>query len=316
LQFTNNHVQPMPDQIDQTLAHALCVELAKMQIQPGESLTQGIFGWVARCTSHPFYYLNFHRNIHVRSLNTNATKATTDVRFPYQVISNLSYNESRSTDLYTSFSASPTSLFPLSGFGDQLNFLPISVAASAGQGLSISIAESAVGQTFEGVLMQPISADLPIQRYRVCTSIEIDDRVFLNHIISERGLYLCNAEEQNLDFSELYFFSWQNTLDQEENSAQAAHFVFRGARDANTYLGMLNGFLKPLSKKPLGIYDTFANAYYVYSRMPGPLPGVISLPMVPESEIDATLNPGKLSKPNLFEQATSVLTGYMKDHSN
>ena|GEM_PF-4340934 len=304
---SDTYLQPMPNQIDPNFARSLCAKIALMQGEP----TPAVRNWIQKCAFYPYFYLTFHKNIHVRSLNTAKTSGQSDVKWPYQVISNLSFNESQSTDLGFSIGLSPQSLFPLSGFGEALQLLPISVSGSAGQGNSTSIARNGVSQTFMNVQIIPISTDLPINRYRSCVSIAIDENYF-NHIpIKVRGFYVCDQEQQNLTFSENFYFVYQDTSSQEDASPQAAHFLFRGDRDMNTYFGLANDLIRPLESSPMIVGATFNNAYYLYSQMPGaaPLQGVITLPMAAMKDIKFNSNPGKLGKQNILQRAW-YLMGY------
>lgn len=305
LQINNSYVQPMPDQMDPTLARAFCSELAQLQqMAQSHALT-----WINRCTSYPYYYLTFFKNIHVKSLNTLKTSGTPEIKRPYQVISNLALNKSHSTDLSANLSFAPFAIFPLNGFNEVLKGVGVSVASGVSEGVSVSISQSGNAQSFMAIYMEPIITKLPINRYTTCLAIEIDPTHFPLPIKIQRGLYICDNEQQNLLFSERYYFTWQDTLAQEEASAQAAHFLFRGDRDANTFMRLVDNYVQPLRESPMVIGDVFSYAGYTYEHTAPPVPGVITLPMAQAQNIQSQQHPGVLKKPHWYQQVYSLVTG-------
>lgn len=310
LQLTNSYSQPMPDQMDRTAARALCVQLMQLQgLSQSDQMSRGLV-WVNGCTYYPYYYLSFHKNIHVTSLNTMKTSGTDDIKRPFQVISNLAFNKSRSTDMSASLGFSPTGLLPNS-YGGSFGF-------SVGEGISVSIAQSGVAQSFMAVNMQPIITHLPLSRYTTCMAVEIDSSKFLNRPIKVRGLYFCDSEKYNLSFSERFYFTWQDTSSQENASQQAFHSLFRGDRDANSFLSLVNDATTVLSdnaakNSPMIVGDIFANAGTsyrdAYARgMPGQIPGIISLPMVPTKTLQSIQTPASLKKPRWYQQLYSLVS--------
>lgn len=309
VQLTDSYTQPMPDRMDYTLARALCVQVLKLQELPDNQMMSWGVPWVRNCTFYPYYYLSLHKNIHVKSLNSYKSSGTPDVKRPFQVISNLAFNKARSTDMSASLAFSPSGLLPNS-YGGSLSF-------GVGESISVSITQNGVAQSFMAVTMEPIVTKLPINRYKTCVAVEIDKAKF-NLPMKSRGLYFCSDEQQNLNFRERFYFTWQDTSTQEQASQQAFHSVFRGDRDANNFLQMVNNYTTVLAdnasqNSPMVVGDVFSNAGDTYRDayrrgMPGPMAGVISLPMVPTKAIQQIQSPDELRKPRWYQQLFSLMS--------
>jgi hypothetical protein len=301
------YVQPLPNQLDPTLARAFCVEAAKQQTMSRERFEAHVLPWITKCSFYPYYYLNIQKNVHVISLG-NEAYGTERLDVLYQIIANFSFNKSRSTDLFFNFTASPSNLYPLSGLGTGLGYLPVSLSAGASQSVSESITNSGVGQTFTSMKIRPISARLPIQRYQACLSVAIDRRK-ADFPISTHGLYICDeAQARPLSLSENFYFLFQDANLQEQASPQAINLLFRGDRDASAFLRIGNNFVRSVDRNQLLIGNTFGNAQDIYSRMPGPATGVVSLPMAPTNDIQFEKNPGPVVKKNWWQKLRSLAT--------
>lgn len=304
LDLQNSYVQPLPDRLDPYFARAICLDLALMQGRPFSEVQS----WFLNCQDSPYAYLSIHKNIHVRKIDDYGSSATPFHNFTAQMIANFSYNQGRSTDLYFSASVNPNSLLPLAAFGQELKLLPLSVSGSAGTGLSNSQVKSGVWQNFKSFKISEYVADIPLERYRVCLAFEIDNTRFY-WPIQTRGVYICGAEQwqKPIVFQEGYFLGVEDTLGDSNFSPQAVNLLFRGERDVNVFQNLTTDFIQVIKSDPMRVGASFVDAARVYSKMPGAIPGVISLPMAPYSHIHWAENPGPV-KPFTFSQAFSQVS--------
>ena len=287
LQLQPSYVQPMPDQFDPYFARAICLDIARLQ---GVSFSY-LQSWFLRCRDNPYYYLNIHKNIHVRTMDTYGTRATPYKNFTAQMISNFSYNTGESADMGVSFSLSPTNLFPLTG----LKAIPISFGASTSNGINNSNVKSGISQAFKSFNVSQYIAKIPIERYRVCVTFEINSEHFYGAPIRSKGLYICDHEisDRPVTVKEGYYLGVENTMGDKNFTPQAVNILFRGDRDIDGFLSHSEDYTQIIQSEPVRVGAAFDGAQEIYHNMGfGAIPGIISLPMAPYSHIQWKRNPG------------------------
>jgi hypothetical protein len=286
LEIKPTYVQEMPNKFDLTAARAICVQIAKQQ---GMRITQ-VQAWVEKCSYAPYYYLNIHKNIHVRTQDTWHSKAKTGHDFTAQIITNLSLNSGESTDTYFSMSMN-TSVMPLSAFAETLNLTPLQAGLSVGHGHTKSKVVSGISQTFKSFRVFQYLATIPLERYRACVAFEINPDHWGAKMM-KRGIYICDSEKiQPLLFTESYYVGTEDTLGDYDFAPQAVNVLLRGDREITNFLRIADNEITPAQSNSIRVGQAFAYSAYHYSQIPGAIPGVITLPMAPMSDIESDTNP-------------------------
>jgi hypothetical protein len=288
LNITLSDHQTIPDRLDPTVARALCATIA---LENTKDQFQLRHNWIQKCELDPYSYLTLYKKVHVTNLIPSKTSGTQDGGRKYQLMVNFASNRSKSADISRTGSLGVTP----SKFMGWVNY-----SFSGSETDSDSQGRSAITQSLTGLVVANYVANISLDSYKVCLQVNLKN--YYTQLANPRGLYICSLEKQNGVVPESYHYMYEDNYGDNATLNQGLNRVIRGDNSLPTFMGVVERFTDILKYHPDDLSNVWRDAMAIYRREDIEAPGVISYPVMYESEATQLVTPSVRRDPSIVQR--------------